>query len=200
MTKRLIGLFATVALMGSGMAFAGDQAKKQESQQQSQGAMGGSGSMGESQSGEMGKSGMNTQVGSNELTGRVVKNDKKTLFVDHMGAIVPLKIDKNTQFNDPSLKKAADIKEGDEIRASFEVRKTENVATSIEKSTGTGGSGTEVMSPDSSINQSPGTLPSDEGKGGSGREDLNSPDINKGNDLGGSSDVNSGAKNPNGDY
>jgi hypothetical protein len=199
MTKRLIGLVASVALMGSGMAFANEGVKKQESQQ-SQGATGGSGSMGAEQSGQMGQS---EQVSGNKLTGRVVKSEKKMVWLEHMGAIVPLKIDKNTQFNDPSLKKATDIKEGDEIRASFEVRKTDNVATSIEKSIseGTGGSGTEVMSPDSSINQPPGTLPADEGTGGSGRDDLSAPDINSGGDVGGS-DVNPGAdkSHPEGDY
>jgi hypothetical protein len=161
----------------------------------------------------MGKGEVTGQVSGNQLTGRVVKSDKKMVWLEHQGAIVPLKIDKNTQFNDPSLKRASDLKEGDEIRASFEVRKTDNVATSIEKSMseGTGGSGTEVMSPDSSINQSPGTLPADDGTGGSGRDDLSAPDIhtgtpdsskNSGSDLGGGSDVNSGANqsNPSGDY
>jgi hypothetical protein len=199
MTKRLIGLFTSVALMGSGIAFANEGVKKQESQQtQSQGATGGSGSMGADQSGQMGQS---EQVSGNQLTGRVVKSEKKMVWLEHMGAIVPLKIDKNTQFNDPSLKKATDIKEGDEIRASFEVRKTDNVATSIEKAEGTGGSGTEVMSPDSSINEPPGTLPADEGTGGGGRDDLSPPDIKSGGDVGGS-DVNSGAdkSHPEGDY
>jgi hypothetical protein len=189
--------------MGSGVAFANEGVKKQESQQtQSQGA-GGSGTLGTDQSGQMGQTGQmgqSSQVSGNQLTGRVVKSEKKMVWLEHMGAIVPLKIDKNTQFNDPTLKKATDIKEGDEIRASFEVRKTDNVATSIEKSIGTGGSGTEVMSPDSSINESPGTLPADDGTGGSGKDDLNPPDIKSGSDLGGS-DVDKGAsQNPEGDY
>ncbi|MFL5350600.1 MAG: hypothetical protein ACJ8AT_37995 [Hyalangium sp.] len=230
--KKLIGLFASVALLGSGVAFAQDQAQMQEPQTQSQGATGGSGSMGSGsmgsgsmgsgsqagQSGQMGQSGqagqsgqvgqsdqsgMINQVGGNQLTGRVVKNDKKTVWIEHAGAIVPLKIDKNTQFTDPSLKKVQDLKEGDEIRASFEVRKTDNVATSIGKSSGTGGSGTEVMSPDSSINQSPGTLPSHEGIGG----DVNSPDVNKGtggsstgSDVNKGSDANSNQSKTSGDY
>ncbi|WP_224250249.1 hypothetical protein [Hyalangium gracile] len=213
MTKRLIGLFASVALMGSGVAFANnDPSKKQDAQQtQSQGATGGSGS-------QVGQSGMNTQLSGNQLSGRVVKANKKTVWLEHAGAIVPLKIDKNTQFADPSLKQAQDIKEGDQIRASFEVRETENVATSIQKSTdaGMGGSGTEVMSPDSSINQSPGTLPSNDGTGGSGLEpdmgsgsDVNDStggsgigsdsDIQGGSDLGTGSDVNNSNK-PSGDF
>jgi hypothetical protein len=123
------------------------------------------------------------------------------VWIEHQGAIVPLKIDKNTQFTDPSLKRAQDLREGDEIRASYEVRKTDNVATSIEKSQGTGGSGTEVMSPDSSINESPGTLPSNNGTGGSGL-DQNSPDINKGNssDLGTGSNSSQHQNSTSGDY
>jgi hypothetical protein len=187
MTKKLMGLFAAVALMGSGAAFANDQAKKQETQQTQQGAMGGSGSMGSSATGQMENT---TNPVANQLTGRVVKNDKKTLYIEHAGAIVPLKVDKNTVFSDPSIKRVQDLKEGDEIRASFEVRKTDNVATSIQKSSaGMGGSGTEVNSPDSSLNPSPGTMtPSQEGTGGSGT-DLNTPDINKDN----GSDINKGA-------
>lgn len=182
--KKLIGLFASVTLLGSGMAFAQSQMDTSQSQQKQgqsgsmqQGSdIGGSGT----QSGQMGQSGQINPLSGNQLTGRVVKSEKKMVWIEHAGAIVPLKIDKNTQFTDPSLKRAQDLKEGDEIRASFEVRKTDNVATSIGKAAGTGGSGTEVMSPDSSINQ-PSTLPSKKGS------DLGSPDINSG--TGGSSSV-----------
>lgn len=164
--KKLIGLFASVAMLSSGVAFAHGQDKVKESQTQSQGATGGSGS----QMGQSEQSGM-----THELTGRVVKSDKSMVWVEHADAIVPLKIDKKTQFTDPSLKRAQDLKEGDEIRASFEVRKTDNVATSIGKSAGTGGSGTEVMSPDSSINQQPpSSLPSDKGT------EQSSPDMGQG--------------------
>jgi hypothetical protein len=191
--KKLIGVVTAVALMGSGAAFANDQKTKGSKQTQSQGATGGSGSMGS----QAGQTGTTQQLSGNQLTGRVVKSDSKMVWLEHSGAIVPLKIDKNTQFTDPSLKTARDIKEGDEIRASFEVRKTDNVATSIQKSSsGMGGSGTEVMSPDSSINQSPGTLPpSNDGTGGSGT-DTSSPDINKGT----GSDVNQNPNNTSGDY
>jgi hypothetical protein len=207
--KKLIGVVTAVALMGSGAAFANDQKTKDSQQTQSQGATGGSGSMGSQAgqsgqtsgqtSGQSGQSGTTQQLSGNQLTGRVVKSDSKMVWLEHSGAIVPLKIDKNTQFTDPTLKGARDIKEGDEIRASFEVRKTDNVATSIQKSSvGMGGSGTEVMSPDSSINQSPGTLPpSNDGTGGSGT-DMSSPDINKGASSGTGSDVK--PNNTSGDY
>jgi hypothetical protein len=253
--KKLMGLFVSVALMGSGAALAGDdwKNKNKDQQTQSQGAAGGSGSVGQSgstgqdiggsgqsgqagqsgqmgqgaqgQSGQVGQSdqGQSAQVGQSgmtgadqqlsgtQLSGRVVRSNKKMVWVEHAGAIVPLKIDKNTQFTDPNLKRAQDLKEGDEIRASFEVRKTDNVATSIQKS-GMGGSGQDVMSPDPSINQSPGgTLPpSNDGTGGSGDLGSDIPqgtgsDIGTGSDVGSDigtgSDVGSDTTNkPSGDF
>lgn len=167
MTKKLIGVFASVALMSSGMALAHDKEKK-ETQTQVQGGTGGSGTTGQYQGG----SGTAEQLGGNQLTGRVVKSDRSTIWVEHAGAIVPLKIDKNTHFTDPNVKRATDIKEGEQIRASFEVRKTENVATSIGMSSGMGqgGSGSDVMKPDQGINQPSESMPPSPGTGGSGME------------------------------
>jgi len=71
-------------------------------------------------------------LGKNELTGKVVRADKNTVYVDHMGAVVPLKIEPNTKFESAGITKANDLKEGQEIRASFTVKeKTTNVATAI---------------------------------------------------------------------
>ena len=56
------------------------------------------------------------------------------------------------------------VLEGQEIRASFQVKDEKNMATSISPSSGTGGSGSDPMAPDSSIN---------EGTGGSGMDDKN---------------------------
>jgi hypothetical protein len=146
-----------------------------------------------SQMGQSGQSGMTDSLAGNQITGRVVKSDRKTVWVEHAGAIVPLKVDKNTQFGDPSLKRASDLREGDEIRASFEVRKTDNVATSIQKNTdvGQGGSGSDAMMPDQGIND---TLPPSNDIGGSGANDLGSDITNQGSDLGTGSDVNQGNK------
>ncbi|NOK19529.1 hypothetical protein [Corallococcus carmarthensis] len=180
--KKLIGVFASVALLGSGVAFAQDSTTQgaqppptsSGSMQGSSGsstgssdAMGGSGS---SAAHPMGSSSM---TGSNELTGKVVKSESKKVYISSAsGAVVPLDIDSKTQFTDPSMKNAKSLKEGQEIRASFEVKDEKNVAKSISPSQGTGGSGTDVMSPDSSIN---------EGTGGSGMDDKNQ-DMGKGND------------------
>jgi hypothetical protein len=187
--KKLVGVIATVALFGSGAAFAQDTTApqqgttapqqdssiQQDSATQNEPAIGGSGStqnepaMGGSGTGST--MGGQNAMGQKELTGKVVKADSKTIFVDMHGAVVPLKVDKSTQFNDPNLKKAKDLQPGQEIRASYEVKETENVAKSISMS-GTGGSGSgDMMSPDSSIN---------EGTGGSGMEKDKDVDMNTG--------------------
>ncbi|MFP2929544.1 RNA-binding protein [Pyxidicoccus sp. 3LG] len=166
--KKLVGVFATIALLGSGTALANDDKHKQQEPSSAQGGSGqaGSGDLQQDPSMQdpaMGGSGtMGSQMGQKEITGKVVKADNKMVWVDHMGAVVPLKVDKSTQFSDPNLKKAKDLQPGQEIRASYEVKETDNIAKSISMS-GTGGSGAgDVMSPDSSIN---------EGTGGTGMED-----------------------------
>ncbi|RKG65470.1 hypothetical protein D7V80_23310 [Corallococcus sp. CA054B] len=167
--KKLIGVFASVALLGSGVAFAQDSAT-QGSQQPSTS----SGSM-QGSSESTGGSGSSSMMGSNELTGKVVKSDSKKVYISSTsGAVVPLEVDKNTQFTDPSMKNAKSLKEGQEIRASFQVKDEKNMATSISPSSGTGGSGTDPMAPDSSIN---------EGTGGSGMDD-------KSHDMGNDSTMN----------
>ncbi|MBN1208451.1 MAG: hypothetical protein JXB05_26560 [Myxococcaceae bacterium] len=193
--KKLFGLFLSVALMGSGVALAGDEGKKKEQQTQSQSGAAGQDIGGSGQTGQMG---MDPQLSGTQLTGRVVKSEKKMIYLEHAGAIVPLKIDKNTQFMDPAIKRPQDIKPGEEIRASFEVRKTDNVATSIQKAEGMGGSGKDVMSPDSSINQPPDTTlpPSGEGTGGSGNLDTDIPQ-DTGSEM--DSDVNADQDSTSGD-
>lgn len=141
-------------------------------------AIGGSGSAMGSQS----------AMGQKEVTGKVVKSDRKTVWIDMQGAVVPLKVNKNTQFSDPNVKSARDLQAGQEIRASLEVQETDNIAKSISMA-GTGGSG-DMMSPDSSIHEG--------GTGGSGLEkdkDVMQPDpsINEGG-TGGSGDT--GTMNP----
>lgn len=222
MKTKLIGLIASVALMGSGTALAGGDWKNKDKPQQTQteSGTGGSGSVTEgrasgtgstsqtdssaNQPGSAGTLGQGTQaqqgssqqLAANEITGRVVKSNKKMVWVEHAGAIVPLTINKQTQFGDESLKRAQDIKAGDEIRASFEVNNTDNVATNIQRSDGTlgtgsdtGGSGLDTgmdtgMDTGSDLG-SPDTLPPSplpDGAGGSGTgtgtgSDLTPPDI-----------------------
>lgn len=201
--KKLVGLFASVALMTSGVALAQDQ-QTDTSMQSGQGGSGSQsgsqmgsqsgsqmGSQGSSQMGsQMGGSGSQAAMGGNEVKGQVIKSDKKTVFLKGTdGAVVQLKLDNKTQFSDPTLKSAKDLKEGTEIRANFDVKGTDNIATSIQPSSGMGGSG-DVLSPDTGINQG-GSMQNDTGgsgsmdQGGSGM-DKSGSDVNKsGQDIGG---------------
>ncbi|MFP2907023.1 RNA-binding protein [Pyxidicoccus sp. 3LFB2] len=233
--KKLVGVFATIALLGSGAALADDD-KNKPPQQDPSSAQGGSGAAGSeslpqdssmqqdpaTQDPAMGGSGAtqddpamggsgSTQsdpamggsgaaMGQKELTGKVVKAESKMVWVDMQGTVVPLKVDKTTTFGDANIKRAKDLQVGQEIRASYEVKETDNVAKSISMS-GTGGSGSgDVMSPDSSINegtggtgleedkgmQSPEAPPSsDPGMGGSGSSgsDTMNPDTSSGSDT-----------------
>jgi hypothetical protein len=189
--KKLIGVFASVALLGSGVAVA-QSGMAQDSQQQPQVPSTSTGNVGSSDA--MGGSGSSTghmaghsstMTGSNELTGKVVKSESKKVYVSSSsGAVVPLDIDSKTQFTDPSLKNAKSLKEGQEIRASFQVKDEKNMATSISLNAGTGGSGSDVMSPDPSINDSSNT-------GGSGMDDR---DLGTGSDTSLNPDTSSGTQ------
>src|SRR5260370_3963101 len=80
-------------------------------------------------------------VAKNEVTGKIVRADGNTVWIDHMGAVIPLKIEPNTRFESAGIARPKDLKEGQEIRASFTVQnKTTNVADSIwlEGATATG--------------------------------------------------------------
>lgn len=99
------------------------------------------------------------QPAGGEITGKVVKTEGKMVFVDHMGVVVPLRVDAKTRFEDPSLKRAKDLALGQEIRAQVTVKnRTQNVAQSIALAGGVGGAGQQ-------------DLGGDAGKGGSGLED-----------------------------
>ncbi|MBJ6763097.1 RNA-binding protein [Myxococcaceae bacterium JPH2] len=209
--KKLVGVFVSMTMLGSGAALAqGDSASQDARQQTSGAAQGGSGAAGSdsmqgasgtsSSSGSMDQGGSGSagsassmtrdSMGQQELTGKVVKANSKMVWVDHMGAVVPLEVDSKTQFTDPSLKAAKNLKEGQEIRASFEVKDTKNVAKSIAPSsapsTGTGGSSTpEGTSPDSSVHPGTGgsgmgTSPEDQGTGGSTKDKGMNPDTKSG--------------------
>jgi hypothetical protein len=85
---------------------------------------------------------------SNELTGKVVKTDANTVWIEYSGAVVPLKVDANTHFEGASIKRARDLKEGEQIRASFTVNnRTDNLARTISLSSATGGSGLDTTKP-----------------------------------------------------
>jgi hypothetical protein len=65
-----------------------------------------------------------------ELSGKVIKSEANTLYLEHMGAVVPMQIGRETRFS--GLRSAGELAEGQEVRASFTVKNdTKNVADSI---------------------------------------------------------------------
>jgi hypothetical protein len=197
MTKKLVGLVASVALLGSGMALAEDQSKNQQTQQQGQlggDTFGGSGQQGQTGGEALGGSGQQDQMGGQhgqmggqygqtgsqhgqmgekQITGTVVKSSSNMLHLRTDNGIIPVKVNKDTQFQDPNVKRVRDLKEGQQVRASFDIQGTDNVAKSISLETGTGGS----MMDDKGINQDFGgsgkgdqDVGKEKGQGGSGMD------------------------------
>jgi hypothetical protein len=72
-----------------------------------------------------------TPLGARQLSGTVVKADDKNVYLEHMGAVIPLKVDENTRFTGEGVKSSRDLTEGQEVRASFTVKGTDNVADRI---------------------------------------------------------------------
>jgi hypothetical protein len=128
MKKAILGLAAGVALAGLGGNAGADDTN----------AIG-------SSSVTMKKDTTTSLADSQELTGRVVKADANTVWIEHMGAVIALKIDANTRFDSASIPRARDLKEGQEIRASFLISNhTDNLAKSISLSPASGGSGLDT--------------------------------------------------------
>ncbi len=81
-------------------------------------------------SGRVIKSEPNTLYVEKELSGRVIKSEPNTLYVEHVGVVVPMEIGQETRFS--GVRSAAELAKGQEVRASFTVKNdTENVAESI---------------------------------------------------------------------
>lgn len=229
--KKLVGLFASVALMTSGAALAFDSQQDQTTDttiqsgqggsgtqqgspgasesQPGMGSTGGAGSQGSQQGSQVGMGsqmgGSQQAMGGNEVTGEVIKSDRKSVYLKSQdGAVVQLKVDKKTTFGDPAMKSARDLKQGTEIRANFNVEGTNNIATSIQPSQGGMGGSGDVLSPDTGINQD---SPMQNDTGGSGTMDpggsldqggsMDPPgnvDPGSGSDIGGAGDT-GGEKN-----
>ena len=108
-------------------------------------------------------------AGERELSGTVVKADSRTLYLEHMGAVFPLKLDDRTEFSGAGVSSSRDLKEGQEVRASFTVeKKTTNVARRISvagaSSLSTGSTGT-TPSEDERIPPGSPPLPPERGPG-----------------------------------
>lgn len=202
MNRKLLGLCAAIAMVGAGGAFAQSDVTDDNStyrRDQAGDVSGQAADIGTDSSMQGRKS---SAASNNELTGTVVKISGKTLWLEHMGAVVPLKIGASTRFDDPSLKRVKDLKEGQEIRASFIVQgKTTNVAQSISLSddtSGRGGSGFKDQVNDQGVLDQRGTLDDKSGvideRGSTGADqDLDHGSMNRPMDpnsgTGGSGDV-----------
>jgi len=136
MTKKIVGVFATVALLSSGVALAGGEKhqKAQSSQQQGSEATGGAGQM----------------LGEKQISGTVLKSSNSEIKLRTDNGVISVKIDKNTQFQDTNVKHIKDLKEGQQVRTSFTVEKDANLAKSVSLDTNMGGSGLDT---DKGINQ-----------------------------------------------
>ena len=175
MLKRTIGLFASVALLGSGVALAhGDQHQKskqtQSSQPSSAPSTGGAGLEAQGSPKMVQMHGQQGQVlGDKEIIGTVVKSSRSELKLRTDTGIISMKVNKDTQFQDVNLKRAADLKEGQQVRTSFSVEKDTNIARSISLDTSMGGSG---LDSDTGLHQDMGDKGLDQGldpnQGGSG--------------------------------
>jgi hypothetical protein len=165
MTKKIVGLFATVAMLGSGAALAGgDKQHKQQTQTQSsqpmgQDAYGGAGTQQDSQQAQQqaqqpgqqqAGTSANQMLGEKQVSGTVIKSSGDELKLRTENGVIAVKVNKQTQFQDTSVKRIKDLKEGQQVRTSFTVEKDSNVAKSISLDSGMGGSGLEV---DPGINQ-----------------------------------------------
>lgn len=190
MMKRLAGLLAGAALIG-GLALAQqDSTPSTAGSSTSSGpGIGGSGlnqdqstlnQQATQQAAVPGQASGQIAIGEqtgNQLFGTVVESKSHTLYLQHMGAVVPLRVEKSTDLAGLSGKKLADLKPGDEVQVSFQVKnKIDNVATRIAlpSTTGTGGSGLGTSE------QSRDTGPGIGGSGSAGSTKPGGEDVNVG--------------------
>ena len=176
MMRKLIGLLGGFALIGT--AWAADPSTKAKTQStestsststesttSDKRSTTAAGEIDRSKPSSDSSSTMQHQLSKNELTGRVVRVDNNMVWIDHLGAVVPLKIETGTKFESAGVTRAKDLKEGQEIRANFTVKdKTTNVATAIwlEGATSTGKTGSsdlDMQHRNTTTPKSPATLP-----------------------------------------
>jgi len=154
MMKRLAGVLAGAALLG-GLALANQDtvgsspSTQTGSEQQSTSTGEGTGGSGlsESQTPATVPGTASGQIADvlpkgSQLIGTVVESKSHTLYLQHMGAVVPLRVDRNTRLDGLAGQKLTDLRTGDEVQVTFEVRnKIDNVALRIARPSATGGSG-----------------------------------------------------------
>ena len=119
--KKFIGTMVAVAVLGlapGALAQSGDISGGSSSS-----GTGGSGAMGGSTAGS-------TTSQQQQLEGKVLKADRNSITIEHMGAAIPLQVQSSTSFQ--GVKSAREIKEGQQVRASFSLKGSKNELTSVE--------------------------------------------------------------------
>jgi hypothetical protein len=88
------------------------------------------------------------QMGAQMTSGRVLKAGQREVQVQlERGPVVQFRINEQTQFA-PPISRATDLKQGQEVRVSFQVKGNDNIATQITPAAGEmGGSGLEEPMP-----------------------------------------------------
>ncbi len=169
--KKIFGLFAALTLVGSGAAWAEGGAGKGGSGMEQEEQLGQEQQTGQEFEGTGGTGQQMGQMGGQEIQGTVLKAERNKLVIDYQGAAVPFEVKKDTQFQ--GVKGIKEIKEGQQVRASFEVKnKDKNELKSIEVM-GAGGTGAEEPQPgmEQPGSEHPGTGGTGEGDVGGGLEE-----------------------------
>lgn len=189
---KLKGAVVAAVMFGGGLAFAQDQPQPEPLPMGSDAAV------------------TSTDTQETELTGTVIRaeTEEETLYVrNEQGESVQLKIDDQTRFEDPSVRRLEDLSAGQEVRASYAVEGGENVAStiSLKEDKAMGGSGDEGI--DSGMREKDQTPPPpvtpEPGTGGSGEAVPDAgtyppmPDSTQ--DIGGSGLEDTGTTDPNRD-
>ena len=124
MRTMLKGALAAAVLLGGGAALADDPQKQQ------------------GQMGQMGTDGRAGRHGADRARSSRARRPRSIVRSDQ-GAAIPLKIEKSTKFDDPAVKSSRDLKPGQEVRASYSLEGTENVAKQVWTKEAKGGAGME---------------------------------------------------------
>ncbi|HLT28421.1 MAG TPA: hypothetical protein VK013_00130 [Myxococcaceae bacterium] len=166
--RKLKGALVAAVMFGGGMAIAQEQPQPEPLPM-------GSGAATET---------AEAQEQKTELTGTVIRaeTEEDTLYVrNEQGESVELKVNEQTEFEDPSVRRLDDLSAGQEVRASYSTESGENVASTIslkkdKEDKAMGGSGEEGI--DTGMREKDQTPPPpvtpEPGTGGSG--DLTAPD------------------------
>lgn len=182
---KLKGAVVAAVMFGGGLAFAQDQPQHEPLPMGSDAAV------------------TSKDAQETELTGTVIRaeTEDETLYVrNEQGESVQLKIDDQTRFEDPSVRRLDDLRAGQEVRASYKMEDGKNVAStiSLKDDKALGGSGDEGL--DSGMREKDQTPPPpvtpEPGTGGSGEE---APDAGTYTPLPDSTQHDTGMTDPNRD-